>query len=213
VLTKQITILVLILSCPAGVACAGPASASDWNILYSQNMPAHPSVVPNGWAFDFPKGEDFCKVKEKNCPGVHYVTTSYRRVIRKGATVVIKGRIEVTGTPIFNYHLEPSNTCDSTPNAHALLQRKNDDMVSPDNRYWSNPITIPLVPGDFSVSIPIREGQWTNVDGKLNKSGFNKTLKNIGNIGLTFGGGCFFGHGVSVRDGTARFVVTSFAIE
>jgi len=33
-----------------------------------------------------------------------------------------------------------------------------------------------------------------------------------GNVGITFGGGCFFGHGVNVEGGSARFVLNSFAI-
>jgi hypothetical protein len=33
------------------------------------------------------------------------------------------------------------------------------------------------------------------------------------NVGFTFGGGCFFGHGVSVSGGKAKFYVTSFTIK
>jgi hypothetical protein len=185
---------------------------AKWNILWSQNMPAHPSALgDDGWSFDFPKGTDFCGQKY-NCPGVHYVITQHTKVIERGSTITVRGRIEVSGTPSFNYHLEPSNTCKSAPKARVLLQRKNDNMYGSDNRYWSNPVAIPLLPGGFSVRIKVEGGQWTNVDGSFNEDGFDKTLQNMGNIGLTFGGGCFFGHGVNVSGGGAKFVVTEFAI-
>jgi hypothetical protein len=34
--------------------------------------------------------------------------------------------------------------------------------------------------------------------------------ENVGNIGMTFGGGCFAGHGVNISGGTARFSLTSY---
>jgi hypothetical protein len=175
-------------------------------------MPAHPSEVAYGWAFDFPKGTDFCKRKD-NCRGVHYVMTAYTKPIDEGSTITVKGRIEITGTPRFNYHLEPLNTCNAAPHARVLLQRSNDDMYASDNRYWSSPVAIPLVPGDFSVSITVEKDQWTNVDSTFNGNGFDQTLQSIGNTGLTFGGGCFFGHGINVSGGSATFVVTKFEIK
>ena len=48
--------------------------------------------------------------------------------------------------------------------------------------------------------------------GERNGSGFKELLGKMGNIGLTFGGGCFFGHGVNVSGGSAKFIVTGFAI-
>jgi hypothetical protein len=185
---------------------------TNWNILWSQNMPTHPDALADGWSFYFPQGTDFCR-RKYSCPGVHYVMTPYTKSIEQGSTITVSGRIEVSGTPSFNYHLEPSNICNSTPNARVLLQRRDDNMYDSDNRYWSDPVAIPLVPGNFSVSIKVERDQWRNVDGTFNEGGFNETLQDMGNIGLTFGGGCFFGHGVNVSGGSARFVVTEFAIK
>jgi hypothetical protein len=49
--------------------------------------------------------------------------------------------------------------------------------------------------------------QWTNVVGSKDKEGFAVILRNMGNIGFTYGGGCFFGHGVYVdkATGSAKF--------
>jgi hypothetical protein len=94
-----------------------------------------------------------------------------------------------------------------------MLQTKNDDLVKSDGRYWSNPVGITMINGTFTLNIPLNEGNWTNVDGGFNEDGFKKLLQNMGNVGFTFGGGCFFGHGVSVSGGEAKFYVTSFTIK
>jgi hypothetical protein len=43
-------------------------------------------------------------------------------------------------------------------------------------------------------------------------AGFQDALGNLGRVGMTFGGGCFFGHGVNVSGGTARFALISYTI-
>jgi hypothetical protein len=63
------------------------------------------------------------------------------------------------------------------------------------------------------MTIKLSPDQWTNVEGEPSPSGFAETLKNMGNIGLTFGGGCFFGHGVNVSGVPARFIMTRFELE
>ena len=60
-----------------------------------------------------------------------------------------------------------------------------------------------LANGEYAMTVRLSPDQWTNVEGERSGAGFAKTLKRVDNIGLTFGGGCFFGHGVSVTGGTA----------
>ena len=174
-------------------------------------MPVHPSTAHAGWTFDFPKGTN-CSNKYK-CPGVHYVTTKYAKALPYKSTLTISGEITVTNEPTFNYQLESTNTCLSPPNARALIQKENDDLYASNGRFWSNPIAIPLVPGKFSVTIPLDIDNWSNVDGKRDKSGMKTLLANMGRIGLTFGGGCFFGHGINVSGGAAKFTVTNFEVQ
>jgi hypothetical protein len=38
-------------------------------------------------------------------------------------------------------------------------------------------------------------------------------LGNLGNVGFVFGGGCFYGHGVNVIGGSARFLTTSYSVK
>jgi hypothetical protein len=186
----------------------------DWDILYSHGMPAHPTAASTGWLFLFPEGRDNCvSKKDATCPSVHYVNTKYTRTINEGAVIHIEGKIEADPAVVWNYHFEKASTCDTPASTHVMLQTKNDDLVKSDGRYWSNPVGITLINGTFTLNIPVKEGNWTNVDGGFNEDGFKKLLQNMGNVGFTFGGGCFFGHGVSVSRGKAKFYVTSFSIE
>lgn len=42
---------------------------------------------------------------------------------------------------------------------------------------------------------------------------FDKALLNVSRLGLTFGGGCSFGHGINVRGGSAKFLLTGYAVQ
>src|SRR5262245_36537876 len=177
-------------------------------------MPDHPTDAIDGWVFSFPEGRDNCvSKKDAGCPSVHYVTTKYTGIINKGAIMYVAGKIEADPDVVWNYHFEKANVCNSPARTHVMLQIKNDDLTTSDGRYWSNPIGLTLANGLFTLKIPVTEGNWINVDGEFNKEGFDKLLKNIGNVGFTFGGGCFFGHGVSVLDSKAKFYVTNFTIK
>jgi uncharacterized membrane protein YedE/YeeE len=48
--------------------------------------------------------------------------------------------------------------------------------------------------------------------GEIAREEFSLALEDVENIGMTFGGGCFFGHGVNVTGGQASFAVTEFSI-
>ena len=197
---------------PAEPALAEKLTLSPraWSIRYSQGMPPNPSSAESGWSFDFPRGTD-CKHKH-DCFGVHYVTTPYRKPIPVNATLITSFQIMTQGEVRFNYRLEASNTCFSPATVRAFLQRADDDLYAASGRFWSNPIATILAPGNFTMAIKLHPDQWTNVEGKHDQEGFEALLGKIGNVGITFGGGCFFGHGVNVEGGSARFVMSSFAI-
>jgi hypothetical protein len=84
-------------------------------------------------------------------------------------------------------------------------------------RWWSNPIAYELVGGSVvQLKVPLSANQWSNIYGHFGNfsaataSGFNSTLQHPAMIGFSFGGGCFFGHGVNVSNGTARFIVWGY---
>ena len=196
-------------------------NAVAWNIQYSEGTPPHPAANPSGgWYFDIPRYDaplTTCNVK-LTCPGVHYVVTGVSGIL--GKSLAVSGAITVRGTPAFQYKLNQDNTCDSPAAVHLYVQQQGDDMSGQGKyefyRWWSNPLKVVLAPGPFALAVPLTPDQWTSVFGKQGTAAtvrFAEALKNAGNIGMTFGGGCAFGHGVNVSAGNARFVLTSYRVE
>ena len=77
-----------------------------------------------------------------------------------------------------------------------------------------------LAPGPANLSVSLTDlSQWTSVfSEKANASaaatpGFKQATANLGSVGFSFGGGCFYGHGVRVSGGGARFAVKGLAVK
>ncbi len=74
-------------------------------------------------------------------------------------------------------------------------------------RCESNAVTVPLT-HDPSI--------WTSVYGDDNNQTsidrFAHALAHVTDVGMTFGGGFYKGHGVNVMDGTANFALMSYTV-
>jgi hypothetical protein len=176
-------------------------------------MPPHPTAqADGGWYFDFPT----------NPNSVHYVLAA----VNIAASSYVASSIIVTTTqsPVFVYNLHGDNTCVSPAHVRFLLQESGDDLSGINGkqyfRWWSNKVAYQLAAGSANLRASLTDlSQWTSVFGeKANASvaaavGFRQALANLGNVGFSFGGGCFYGHGVGVSGGGARFVVNNYAIE
>lgn len=180
-------------------------AASDWAFKYSPNMPAHPRTAGSGWQFDFP---------DKN--GVKYLTTAQRPTsASQSITAVIL--VETVGSPFFEYRTEASNTCPAPATVRLFFQRRGDDMSGngayEHYRWWSNPVAYRLESGSITlVGNLANPAEWTSVlgrNGADNEAAFRAALADLGAVGFTFGGGCFFGHGVYVAPGTGQAVFTA----
>jgi len=190
-----------------------PMNAQAWTIRYSPGMPPHPTPQPGGgWYFDFPSAPD----------SVHYVLAG----VNMGASSSVNASILITttGAPVFVYNLQPDNNCAYPAHVRFLLQKKDDDLSGTNGkqyfRWWSNSATYQLAPGAANLSAPLTDlSQWTSVFGeKANanaaaKAGFQQSIANLRNVGFSFGGGCFYGHGVRVSGGSARFALESYTVK
>jgi hypothetical protein len=199
---------------PDSVAVSAPSlKASDWDIQYSPGMPSHPSpAMDGGWYFDFP-----------TLPGtsVNYVTTNYRSSgPRTFASMTIV--VSTTGNPVFSYQLgDPGNICSTPAHVRLLLQRRDDDLTQEYYRWWSNAVSYELaatVDNPVTLTVAITPDQWTSVLGKQGDqdsdslAGFRSAMNDLGRVGMTFGGGCYYGHGVEVSNGSARFTLLKYSI-
>ena len=198
---------------PTPQSIAVPMDAQAWSILYSPEMPPHPTPrTGGGWYFDFPTDPN----------SVHYVLAA----VNMAASSYVNASILVTttGTPEFIYNLQPNNTCLYPAHVRFLLQEKGDDLSGRKGkqyfRWWSNSVAYQLASGTANLRASLTDlTQWTSVFGeKANASaaataGFQQAIANLGSVGFSFGGGCFYGHGVRVSGGGARFTVTNYAVK
>jgi hypothetical protein len=138
----------------------------------------------------------------------------------------VEARILVTsaGSPVFVYKFQPDNDCIYPAHVHLLLQEKGDDLSGKNGkqyfRWFSNSVAYRLAPGAVRLKASLTDlSQWTSVFGeKANASagatvGFRQAMANLGNVGFSFGGGCFYGHGVGLSSGSAQFALTSYMIK
>ena len=103
------------------------------------------------------------------------------------------------------------------------FQRKGDDLSGQGEyeyyRWWSKTAAYVLAPGNAVLTGDLTQpSQWISVYGKPgdgNVLAFREALTNIGTVGMTFGGGCFFGHGVFVDpgSGSAVFKAMSYRVD
>ena len=200
----------------------GSQSAPGWSILYSPGMPSRPTAGGSGtWYFDFPSDPNYpacVSNPDTVCNSVNYVINSYSGPATHSVSMTFQ--IVTTGVPTFNYIMETDNTCVTAATVRLFLERKNDDLSQEFYRWWANPMVYDLQPtsGDVTMTVPLTPDQWSSVYGKVGNqnattlAGFQDALTNLGDVGMTFGGGCFAGHGVNVSGGTARFALIGYTI-
>ena len=189
----------LLAACGGGESITAPTTpslsmdAAAWSFRYSPGMPEHPVAALNGgWQFDFPMQD-----------GVHYLTTPMTADLR-GKSITVK--TEITGEAAYAWH---ADNCNAPARARIMVQRQGDDLRSASGRWWAD-TPLDLRPGVVTITVPIAPERWSNVEGR--RDGFEDAMANPGYVGLTFGGGCFFGHGVWLFGGAARMKVAGFAV-
>jgi len=193
---------------------------SQWYLQYSAGVPDHPVADGAGWSFDFPVYDQpsmNCNT-DRSCGHINYVTAPVNAAIA-AAVLTMTFRIETTGAPVFQYALNSNNTCTNPAAVRLFIQRQGDTLEADHEFYrWWSKAAAKLAAGTVTLTVSLMPDQWLSVLGKegdLDQSataGFRAALQNVGNIGMTFGGGCFAGHGVNISRGTARFSLMSYRI-
>jgi hypothetical protein len=178
--------------------------AAQWNILYGSGMPSHPAASQPGWQFDMPAA-----------PGsVHYVVVPFNATEDlTGKTLTITFRM-VSKEPLYNANVETGES--GPPSFHLFLEHQNDDFTNQYYRWWCGEGGYTLGTQDneaITLSCPLTYTSWSSVYGKVDQTQFTGTLKNLGGVGVTFGGSGGWGHGVNLVGGTAQFQVLDASID
>ena len=65
----------------------------------------------------------------------------------------------------------------------------------------------------MTLTVPLGDGtSGRTTTASTDTEGFAQAITNVGQIGLSFGGGCFFANGVGLSAGTASFLLTSYTV-
>jgi hypothetical protein len=203
-ITVGLILWCFLTGCGGGESVTAPATttlsmdAPAWSFRYSPGMSKHPTpAIGSGWQFDFPQQD-----------GVHYLTTPFTAAVL-GKTITVTS--QVIGDPVYAWH---DDECKGSPaTAHIMVEQQGDDLIKGSGRWWYG-VPVPLTVGPpTTVVAPIVQGRWTNVYGEFDPVGFDEAMTHPGFVGLTFGGGCFYGHGVWLQAGASRMIVRDFTIQ
>jgi len=176
----------------------------DWHIYYSSGMPPSPASSKGGaWSFKFPSAQ--------GNGHVNYVQTPFNATVPLHE-VSITFRIESNSAQYVERDAQ-----DVPPATFRLFfEQRGDDLYDPNGRWWANASMYNLGSLDgetLTETVPLTPDQWTNVIGEEDPRAFADALRNIGWVGVTFGGQYFAGHGVALNDGTASYVLIDYTVK
>lgn len=188
---------------------------TNWNVLTTVKQFRLANDTGNNLYFDFPTGTTQVQSGYKY-PTINYLFTAKSPGNLSTTNILnINYRIEVSDQPLFNYDFDGFNNCPNDANTRPFIWAYHNDLTNEYARWWSINSYAYLAAGDYTLQASLDPSQWSSVYGKVGSDypvEFNNALNNISSIGMTFGGGCFYGHGVNTSNGTARFVLTNYQV-
>lgn len=130
------------------------------------------------------------------------------------ATFIVSG---LNTSTFFIYGGEPS--CSSTTSyVRYYFETSNAGGFDETHYWWSNPAHYNFTAND-SVNlgaVSLTGDNWSDYFGHFGtgaySAGFNAAVSNVTEIGLSFGGGCFFENGVGTSDGSGTFTLNSYTV-
>lgn len=131
-------------------------------------------------------------------------------------SLLVSFRIETTGAPVVRWDLV-GNTCQTPATVRPFFGRYSQRRrkIEYADRWWPVSSFAVLGPGVWSLLVPIDRTFYTGVQftGLSNDAAFALAASDPDLIGLSFGGGCFYGHGVGIEGGTMRLVLTEVRVQ
>ncbi len=210
------SLVLALLGCLMGCGYAGPPNVSpqganvvsldpqNWYIFYSAGMPPHPSTdTAAAWSFEFPNAEV--------SGHVNYVQTPFNATTTPHS-VTITFRVE-SDAPHYEV-LDPGDHLPAT--VRLFIEQHGDNLSDPNGRWWAGASIYNLGSQDgqtLTFTVPFTSDQWGNVDGQFDAQAFSAALKNIGWVGMTFGGQSFAGHGVALSSGSAKYILIDYRVD
>lgn len=191
-------------------------TASVWSVIDgANNTVTLANDVDGGLYLDFPVMPDAsCQQVSQSCSTINYLYTTHVPKVISG-TLVVTLKVETTGSPVFN-HVEYNSPCPNPPTVRPLIWAHNNSL-SDGNRWWSHDVAYILASGMVTMNIPIDPANFSGVLGEMatdDLKKWNSAINSVSSLGVTFGGGCNYGHGVFITPTgtTARFTLENYDV-
>jgi hypothetical protein len=188
----------------------GANAAANWKVYtYNSSNQAYFSRVadnlPGGAiGFQFPA-----------TPDVALFTTSQKQsgLLGDKTGKTVSATFQFSGGP-FTYYT-PNNPCGVPANVRLYFTGNTQGPFAYTKYWWSNPASALAVAGPpVTLTVPLNPALWSDWNGHVgtdDPAGFNAAVKSIDQIGLSFGGGCYFAVGVGAPTG-GSFSLSSYTV-
>jgi hypothetical protein len=172
-------------------------------------LPIH-AVPSGGIGFDF----EVSQFPDPNAGPTWdgYLISPVHNIALTGSEIVVTFAINADPSVIWNYASDSWNTNPPPANFHVYVSTSEGSCKepfticnAPQLRWWSNPVKFTLVDtgGTVELHVPITPENWSETDGApatdpIFYPYWVQTMNSPKWVGITFGGGSAFGHGVNV---------------
>lgn len=168
---------------------------SNWMYAFGKNMPIYPDPSKNGFFINL-SGDRI----------LSYLVSNDNLSLNN--SIQISGKIKLSNDCVLNYKTESINTCESPAKMRVMLLGGYSGKF---NRWFSREGVL-IKNGRFTLSLDLFPKNWVSVFGK-NGADYEGKFKKIVNgrtqIGLVFGGGCFYGHGIECESGSLQIEISN----
>jgi hypothetical protein len=167
-------------------------SAAAWS-KYDYN-PANANITPKSATFDgttasFTFAPDVFTAR---------LTTQAKTLTGDLTGKTLHDTITVTGATTFTTHF--GGGCHNPPAVRFFFIAKTNGPFATTDYWWSDAQQYVLANGTVTLNEPLTPVDWSDINGQpaaSNSGAFNAAVANVREIGLSFGGDCFFENGAA----------------
>lgn len=182
----------------------------------SAGMPKHPTATPTGWKLDMPVPSN-PQTTDANAADKHVHSVTFNCGSLTGKTAVrVRGRWDIPA----GVELKPWTGPGAPTVMIVWIQRKGDDWSAANEfqhyRWYAGlAVMSPIVAGEFDLTIPLAGAGWTDTMGATQSeypAEFKAALDNCASVGIGFGGGTGYMHGLFATGPGAALNIEQFEI-
>lgn len=197
---------------------SGPWTAYVWDSRFSL-LHANPATTPSGSVAGFPLQSTMTAL---------LTTTTATGLVGDLTDKTVSATMSLTASGPVTYGFEGSSQNSCTTPANARLFFSTDSKTYSPNTagknetgyWWSHDVSVPMS-GSISgatISVALLPQNWSDANGHMGSdpaytAGFNAAVAGVKQIGVSFGGGCFYDVGIGMTSGSGSFSLDSISAQ